>query len=381
MDEPIYPFLTAEDLVEEVVVEGRRRRLRRGLTTGTSATGAALAAFLTLLGEAPSVVEVLLPIGRRARIAVAEAVRDRSGATAFVVKDGGDDPDATHGARIGVSVAWERDGIRLEGGEGVGRVTRPGLALPPGEPAINPVPRRMLRRTLEAARAARGVTEGLRVTVFVPDGARIAEATANPRLGIVGGISILGTTGLVRPYSLASWRASVIQGIYVAAASGEKEIALVTGARTLEAAQRLWRHLPPVAVIDMGGFLGSALGAVARRPAIRRVRILGMPGKLAKVAHGALALSAYDTPVDPAWLAAAVRRAGGSRRAEAAAWRHGSVGAALAALAAEPAARRRFLANLATEARTRVAARLGSVEVSVTVVDADGNVVAEAGPE
>jgi len=370
--------LTPEDLVEEVVVAGERRRLRRGLTTGTAATGAALAAFLTLLGDTPKTVDVVLPIGRRARLVVTEAVRDHRGATAFVIKDGGDDPDVTHGARIGVHVGWKRDGIHLAGGEGVGRITRPGLALSPGEPAINPVPRRMLRRTLEAARVRHGVTAGLQVTIFVPEGARIAEATANPRLGIVGGISILGTTGLVRPYSLASWRASVIQGIYVAAASGETEVALVTGARTLEAARRLWPHLPPVAVIEMGGFLGSALGAIARRPTIRRVRILGMPGKLAKVAQGALALSAYDTAVDRAWLADAVRRAGGGWEAQAAAWRDGSVGAVLAAMAPESGLHRRFLAHLAEAARAAVAARLASVEVSVTVVDADGNVEAEA---
>jgi cobalt-precorrin-5B (C1)-methyltransferase len=380
MDLDRFPLLTPEEMVEEVVVGGQTRRLRRGLTTGAAATAAAVAAFRTLLGEVPDAVEVVLPIGRRARIRVAETFRGRDGATAFVIKDGGDDPDATHGARIGVTVGWTREGIRLAGGEGVGRVTRPGLAIPPGEPAINPVPRRMLHRALQTARDAYGVSRGLAVTVFVPDGARIAAATANPRLGILGGISILGTTGLVRPYSLASWRASVIQGIYVAAASGEMEVALVTGTRTLAVARRRWPHLAPVAVIEMGGFLGPALGAIARRPTIRRVRLLGMPGKLAKVAQGALALSAYDKAGDPAWLAGAVRRAGGSPAAEAVAWRDGSVGAVLAALAAEPAARERFFAQVAEGARAAVAARLDTVGVSVTVVDAEGTIVGEAGP-
>lgn len=273
-------------------VAGRTKGLRTGWTTGTCASAAAKAAALGLLtGVAQHEVEVALPGGRRVRFgAEADPVTPNR---CVVVKDAGDDPDCTDGARMTALVEPASSGpSELHAGPGVGTVTMPGLGLPVGAPAINPVPRRMILAALAE------VTPGpLCVTFSVPGGDDMAARTTNARLGIVGGISILGTTGVVRPFSTAAYRASVVQQIDVAAAQGVQDIALATGSRSERAAVRLRPDVPEVAIVEVGDFTGIALRrAVAA--GIGRVLFVGMVGKTAKLAAGVMMTHFHRSQVD-----------------------------------------------------------------------------------
>jgi len=279
------PELREPDLPRTAKV--RTRALRTGWTTGTCASAAAKAAALTLVtGEAQPMVEVALPSGRRVTFPTARCELVGEGAEAVVVKDAGDDPDATHGARLTATVTWRTEpGVHLDGGEGVGVVTKPGLGLEVGRPAINPVPRAMIEQAVaEAVDVAR---HGVRVVISVPDGERMARKTTNARLGILGGISILGTTGIVRPFSTASWRASVVQAVQVMAAQGEQTVVLCTGGRTEVAAMALLPELPEVCFVEVGDFTGAALRR-AVECGLPRVVFVGMVGKLTKLAGGVL---------------------------------------------------------------------------------------------
>jgi cobalt-precorrin-5B (C1)-methyltransferase len=209
-----------------------------------------------------------------------------------VIKDAGDDPDVTHGAEIGVWVGWAPGpgpGERLEiaGGPGVGRVTKPGLPVAVGEPAVNPVPRRMLRQALSQAWEAHGNGRPLqlRLEIFVPRGEELARHTLNPRLGIVGGISILGTTGLVRPYSHAAWRATIVAALKVARAQGRREAVFTTGGRSEAALRGLRPELPPECFVLMGDYVRFSLRAAAHL-GFRRVTVGAFFGKAVKMAQG-----------------------------------------------------------------------------------------------
>ena len=248
-----------------------QRRLRRGWTTGACAAGAARAAFEALLtGRFPDPVPVALPKGLRPEFALATHELGADFARAGIVKDAGDDPDVTHGALIVATVRLARPGagVSFKAGEGVGTVTRPGLPLPPGEPAINPAPRAMIRANLAEVAERLGAGVDAIVEISVPGGERIAERTANGRLGILGGLSILGTTGVVIPYSCSAWIHSIHRGVDVARASGCAHIGAATG-ETSEAAIRALYGLPDHALIDMGDFVGGLLEISARasRPA------------------------------------------------------------------------------------------------------------------
>src|SRR5271155_2923982 len=248
-------------------------QLRRGWTTGTCATAAAKAAYAALLtGAFPDPVEVTLPHGERPSFALAVTRLGADSATAGVVKDAGDDPDVTHGA--GISRA----------GEGVGIVTRPGLAIPPGEPAINPVPRQMIGTAIAEVAAAAQASGDVEVEIAVPGGAALAAKTLNGRLGIVGGLSILGTTGIVVPYSCSAWIHSIHSGIDVARAAGLAHIAGATGASSESGAQKLY-GLPEIALIDMGDFVGGMLKYLRKHP-VPRVTIAGGVAKMTKLAQG-----------------------------------------------------------------------------------------------
>jgi cobalt-precorrin-5B (C1)-methyltransferase len=193
-------------------------------------------------------------------------------------------------------VRWSPDpGLRLEGGVGVGVVTRPGLGLEVGGPAINPVPRQMIRANL--GDVVDLDARGLVVTISVPDGEQRAKKTTNARLGILGGISILGTTGVVRPFSTESWRASVVQAVHVMAAQGEPTLVLATGGRTEKAAMRLLPDLPEVCFVEVGDFTGAALRA-ATELGLREVVFVGMAGKLTKLASGVLMTHYTKSRVD-----------------------------------------------------------------------------------
>lgn len=287
--------------------------MREGFTTGACATAAALAATRALLRQAPvAEVTIHLPVGRDARFTMAACEFGPESARAMVVKDAGDDPDVTHGAEIVASVSWRPElGIELAGGPGVGMVTRPGLGLAVGGPAINPVPRRMLTEHVSAEAADHLSARGLRVEISVPRGAEMAKKTLNGRLGIVGGISILGTTGIVRPWSTAAWRASVLQAIDVAVANGQRHLVLATGGRTERYSMRLLPELPELAFVEMGEFTGSALQRCVQL-GVDRATLAGMVGKFSKLALGHFMTHVAGNQVDLVFLATVAAECGAS---------------------------------------------------------------------
>lgn len=294
--------------------------LRTGWTTGACATAAAVAAAECLFtGQAPASVNVKLPRGRTADLAIHDWRRldDQEGAEAAVIKDAGDDPDATHGARIWVRVHLRAEpGVTFHAGEGVGTVTRAGLALAIGEPAINPVPRQLLRDHLAEAAERFGHAGGFEVTVGVDDGERIAQNTMNPRLGILGGISILGTTGIVRPFSCAAFIASIHQGIDVARTNGIDHIAACTGSTSERVAQAYYA-LPDMAMVEMGDFIGGVLKYLRRNPVARLTMVGGM-GKFSKLACGRLDTHSRKGGVDFTFLAAEAAKASADESLQAA---------------------------------------------------------------
>jgi cobalt-precorrin-5B (C1)-methyltransferase len=289
------------------------RPLRRGWTTGTCATAAAKAAYTALLtGEFPDPVEVTLPGGGRAAFVLAQTSTEQGSATAGVVKDAGDDPDVTHGALIlaTVRIGAPGAGVTFRAGEGVGIVTRPGLPIPPGEPAINPVPRRMISGAIAEVADALSCAADADVEIAVPGGEALAAKTLNGRLGIVGGLSILGTTGIVVPYSCSAWIHSIHRGIDVARAAGLDHIAGATGA-TSEAAVVALHGLPEIALIDMGDFVGGMLKYVRAHP-VPRVTLAGGVAKMTKLAQGLLDLHSKRGAVDLVFLARLAEAAGGT---------------------------------------------------------------------
>jgi cobalt-precorrin-5B (C1)-methyltransferase len=279
------PELLEPDLPRTAKV--RKQALRTGWTTGTCAAAAAKAAAAGLrTGQPQETVEIGLPSGQRVSFPVDECTLSQQIAQAVVVKDAGDDPDVTHGARLTATVRWRGEpGIELDGGVGVGVVTKPGLGLELGGPAINPVPRAMI--TQSVGEVIDLTENGVQVVISVPDGERMARKTTNARLGIIGGISILGTTGIVRPFSTASWRASVEQAVAVLAAQHESTLVLCTGGRTEQGAMRLRPELPKVCFVEVGDFTGAALRRAVEF-GLARVVFVGMAGKLTKLAAGVL---------------------------------------------------------------------------------------------
>mgnify|MGYP002777805322 CR=1 FL=1 len=340
--------------------------LRRGWTTGACATAATRAALLRLWdGAWPEAVTIRLPRGETPSFAVAHRAQGEAWAEAGIVKDAGDDPDVTHGALIVARVEASAGGVRFRAGEGVGTVTKPGLPIGVGEPAINPVPRLMMDEAVAELAAERGRAPDVLITVSVPGGAEIARRTWNPRLGIEGGLSILGTTGIVRPFSCAAWIASIHRGIDVARACGLGHVAGCTGA-TSEAAVRALHGLPETAMIDMGDFAGGMLRYLRRHP-VPRVTVGGGFGKLCKLAQGAVDLHSARSALDMGRLAAWAGDRG--------------VAEAPTAMAALERGGARLAERVAEEARARVAALLGGAGVAdVVVVDRAGAVVARAGP-
>jgi len=355
--------------------------LRTGFTTGACATAAAKAAFEALLtGRFPDPVMIALPRGGEARFALAEQRIENAVAHAAVVKDAGDDPDVTHGALVRASVRRlpAGAGVVFRAGEGVGTVTLPGLPVPVGEPAINPVPRRMIAEAIAGVATNHGVSPGAEVTIAIPNGARLAERTMNPRLGIVGGLSILGTTGIVVPYSCAAWIHSIERGIDVARALGLGHIAGATGRTSEAAVQRLF-DLPESALIDMGDFVGGMLKYLRRHP-VPRVTIAGGAGKLAKLATGQLDLHSKRGQADPAFLAALAAEAGTAQSLCALIKGARSVAQALnlaedaaPTIATRIAERARLTAlGVLTQAGERIA-------LDVVVFDRDGRLIGRAG--
>jgi len=363
-----------------------RKGMRTGYTTGSNAAGTAKAATLALLtGRWPEQVTVALPNGETTEMTPVEHHLTEHAAFCCMVKDGGDDPDATHGALICAQVRHaEAPGLTLEGGAGVGRVTLPGLGLPVGAAAINPVPREQIMANVAAAVDAALPDEpdylaqrGLEIVISVPEGERLAQKTLNPRLGIVGGISILGTSGKVYPYSTAAWRASVVKAVEMATSHSVERVVLATGARSEQYAMRLFPELPEVAFVEISVFTGAALKTCVAQ-GVRSVALVAMISRIVKTAQGRMLTHVAGNPVDFAFLAQVCREAGASD-------------ALVAAVAEANTARHvlelcqqhgdmapvQRLVDLALEQSERLVGRLGStLALEVVLVDFDGGVLA-----
>jgi cobalt-precorrin-5B (C1)-methyltransferase len=364
--------------------------LRRGWTTGACAAAASRAAFEALVtGNLPDRVTIRLPRGDRPCFEIVRPEPVASGeprpaglAEAGIVKDAGDDPDVTHGAlvRAKLSPGAPGSGLRFHAGEGVGTVTRPGLPLSVGEPAINPGPRAMIRTALEdAAEAFDMALPDLDITISIPGGEELAKQTLNGRLGIVGGLSILGTTGVVIPYSCSAWIHSIHRGIDVAVASGLRHVAAATGS-TSEAAVARLHDLPDLALIDMGDFVGGTLKYLRRRP-VERLTLAGGFGKLAKLAAGHLDLHSARSQVDTGRLALLLETLGGKPEAVAAAREAAGAGEILETVSAIDRDLAAALTGaVAAEARQVALATLaGEISVDVAVFDRGGRLIAHVG--
>ncbi|CAA7611589.1 putative cobalt-precorrin-6A synthase (deacetylating) [Candidatus Terasakiella magnetica] len=345
--------------------------LRKGWTTGACAAAAAKAAFAALCGHGfPDPVTIRLPRGESPGFVLSRRERGPNSATAGVIKDAGDDPDITHGAEIIATVepATKGSGVTFRAGAGVGRITLPGLPVPPGEPAINPGPRQQIIANLHDVAADCDLT----VTLSIPGGEDLATKTLNPRLGILGGLSILGTTGVVLPYSCAAWVHSIHRGVDVARAAGLSHLAGCTG-KTSEAAAHRLLGLPDLALMDMGDMAGALLKYLRRHP-VERLTLVGGFAKLAKLAAGHLDLHSKASRVDQSLLAAMLAELGAEpERVEAAR------GAASAAQALILAGTLPLGDRVARRAREVALATLsGGIEISVIAIDRTGKVVGRA---
>ncbi|MCK8665648.1 cobalt-precorrin-5B (C(1))-methyltransferase [Pseudomonas azerbaijanoccidens] len=282
--------------------------LRSGLTTGSCATATSLAAARLLLTDTHAdAAEITLPKGKQVQMRLEFCRRVDDGAEAGTIKDAGDDPDVTHGALLYSQVRLRAEpGIGFVAGSGVGTVTRPGLVLGVGEPAINPVPRKMISDHLTQLAAEHNYGGGFEVTVNVENGEALALKTMNPRLGILGGLSILGTSGIVRPFSCAAYIASIHQGIDVAKTNGYLHIAACTGNASEDTMRRVY-NLPEIALIEMGDFVGAVLKHLRKVP-VDKLSICGGFGKISKLAAGHMDLhsrhSSIDLPQLAEWAAA-----------------------------------------------------------------------------
>lgn len=361
--------------------ERKPKGTRKGYTTGACSAAAATAAVQGLLtGQVPENIDCQLPNGERVSFKIEEGSIIDGCAHAVVEKDAGDDPDCTHLARLTADVVWTDlpNTVELKGGSGIGMITRPGLGLAVGGPAINPVPCKNIEDNIRLIAAEQLQNKGLQVTISVPRGEEMAKKTLNYRLGIIGGISILGTTGIVHPYSTAAFRASVVQGVEVAANQGQGTVVLTTGGRTEKFVMRELPELDESCFVQMGDFLTPALDA-ADRCGIQRIIIGGMVGKLTKMAQGETITHAGRAPVDVELVADIARRIGAPEEI-------------CNAIAAQETARyaSECMAELGleyefhVELAKRVIATLvnrypGRFEIAVLVCDFDGNKLAEAG--
>ena len=347
--------------------------LRRGWTTGACAAAATHAAYEALLtGSFPAATEIELPSGARPMFVVAAHDRDAHRATAGVIKDACDDPDVTHGAMVKAKVrrAAARSGVIFHAGHGVGTITNPGLPIPPGEPAINPVLRKLIQNSIREVAKKHGASQDVEVEISIPHGEILARKTLNPRLGIVGGLSILGTTGIVVPFSCAAWIHSIYRGIDVARAMGIGHILGSTGNASEIAVQKLF-SLPEEALIEMGDFVGGMLKYVRRQP-VPRVTIAGGVAKMCKLGQGLLDLHSKRGEVDRNWVAERLRRASAPGNVVAAAGT-----ANTAQLVPEQALAAGFpLGDLIAEAAWQTAAAMLSgsgITLDIILVDRQGN--------
>lgn len=290
--------------------EHAKGTMRLGYTTGACAAAAAKAAALALLNQKTvKSVQISLPSGEKANFGVTRCVFNSFEASSSVIKDAGDDPDVTDGAEICATVSLtEEAGITVDRGKGVGLVTKPGLEVPVGMPAINRVPHSMIIQSVEAVMRSHTISKGLKVVISVPQGEALAKRTLNRRLGIVGGISILGTSGVVIPYSVQAYKVAISQALDVAVASGCRKVVLTTGRRSEKYAQKEFA-LSEEAFIQMVDFVGYTINECANK-GLAKIIIWGMAGKLSKIAAGHLYTHVGSSRVEINFLADVARSCG-----------------------------------------------------------------------
>lgn len=294
-------------------MEKKKKGTRKGYTTGACSAAASRAAALGLVqGQVPEQIEAELPNGQQITFAITDPCIENGIAHAVVIKDAGDDPDCTDKAPLTADARLLDEPVGeviLKGGPGVGTITQRGLGLEVNGPAINPVPRKNIEHNVRAVAAELLEQHGIEVTISVPGGEEMAKKTLNNRLGIIGGISILGTTGIVHPYSTAAFRASVIQGIEVAANQGQDTVVLTTGGRTEKFVMKQFPELAKTCFVQMGDFLKYALDTSVKE-GIQHVIIGGMVGKLTKMAQGETITHAGRNAVNTGLLAELAARIG-----------------------------------------------------------------------
>lgn len=352
--------------------------LRKGWTTGACATAATRAAWQALLsGRFPDPVTIALPRGETPSFALVRAEKGDGWARASVIKDAGDDPDVTHGAEIIATLRRGETGkgITFHAGDGVGMITKPGLPLPPGEAAINPKPREMMIAQITELAERFGVAADVEIEIAIPGGQDIAKQTWNPRLGIVGGLSVLGTTGVVIPFSCSAWIHSIHRGIDVARATGRPHVAGATG-KTSEDAIRRFYDLPEEAMLDMGDFVGGMLKYLRKHP-VAYVSIAGGFAKLVKLAQGHLDLHSSRSQVDFARLAETVGQAGGDSALQA---RTRTANTAKQVLELCQGARIDIAGTIARQACESARATVdGACAIEVVIADRTGQIIARHG--
>jgi cobalt-precorrin-5B (C1)-methyltransferase len=351
--------------------------LRKGWTTGACATAAATAAYEALVtGSFPDPITIALPKGLQPSFTLKSHQIGDDWARASVIKDAGDDPDVTHGAEIVATVKRGADGsgITFHAGDGVGTVTLPGLPLPVGEPAINPKPREIMCDNLRTRAATLKGPADLAVTIAIPGGELLAEKTMNGRLGIKGGLSVLGTTGIVIPYSCSSWIHSIQRGVDVARAGGITHIAAATGS-TSEAAIQKMLGLPETALIDMGDFAGGLLKYLRENP-VPRLTLAGGFGKITKLSQGALDLHSSRSRVDMAKLAQVAVTGGGSADL---ASKIEAANTALEAFTLATSDGIHIASTIARQAREVAMATVsGNMEIHVVIFDRQGQLIGQS---
>jgi cobalt-precorrin-5B (C1)-methyltransferase len=292
-----------------------KEKLRTGFTTGTCATASSMAGLLAIINQKKiDSVEVVLPNGNNILIKIHSCEFDKTKAKCSVIKDGGDDPDVTHGAEIIVDVILTPNvnQIEIDGGEGIGIVTKPGLGLEINKPAINPTPKKMIIKNLNLVGQDILKQNGIQIIISVPKGKELALKTDNPRLGIVGGISILGTSGIVIPYSTASFAASVRQNLDVSLAMGNNTVVLTTGGRSEEFAKKIV-DLPEHSFVQMGDFSGYTIQQCAKKE-IKKAYVAGFIGKFAKMATGVKQTHVKGSKVDTNFLASLSEKCGADEK-------------------------------------------------------------------
>jgi len=284
-------------------------KLRTGFTTGTCATAGSIAAVLAITNQKKiDFVNVILPKKKSIQIKITDCQFTKNSAKCLVIKDGGDDPDVTHGAEIWteVSLTNKPNKIEIDGGKGVGRVTKPGLGLDIGSPAINPTPKKMIIENISKVAQDLLKKNGLNVMISVPKGKELALKTDNPRLGILGGISILGTSGIVIPYSTASFAAAIRQSLDVTIAMGNDIVVLTTGGRSEDFSRNIIK-LPDHCFVQMGDFSGYTIQQCSKKK-IKKAYVAGFIGKLTKMAMGVKQTHVKGSKVDMEFLSSIAQK-------------------------------------------------------------------------